>query len=217
MTTRKLTVAATMAATAAMLLAACGGHHGGTGNKIEGAQGGSSASAKASPGASAPGVKRPVIDLPPDLHYVFTPERTGDATKDAILFDNAQFIKSIDLAIAHQDPKDRAYQFYAEGPAAAGVADWVKGFVKYKQRTTGTLRVFDRKVDVQKGNTTAELTYCTDESKSYNKELRSGKVDVTKHSKQDYVLYGMVLRKNGKGIWMAESINSTRGASQCQP
>lgn len=88
--------------------------------------------------------------------------------------------------------------------------------MQYKQRTTGTLQVFNRRVDVHSDGT-AEMTYCTNEGKAFDKELTSGKIDVTPVTKNDYVLYGMTLRKNNKGIWTAETVHSTRGASQCRP
>jgi hypothetical protein len=212
-TIRTLTTAAALGTASILLLSACGGNSSSS-SKIQGAE--SAAPSSAAPSATGPTVKRPVIDLPADLHYTFSPEKTGDAAKDAVLYDNAQFIKATDLAIAHQAPSDPAYRFYAEGAAAAATEEWVKGFVQYKQRTTGTLQVFNRQVDVS-SNGTAELTYCTNEGKAYNKELSSGKVDVTPVTKNSYVLYGMTLRKNAKGIWMAETMHSTRGASQCQP
>jgi hypothetical protein len=207
-TTRTLTATTALAASTALLLTACGAG-GSTPDKAQGTR-------SAAPTASATAVERPTIDLPADLHYTFSPEKTGNASKDAVLYDNAQFIKATDLAIAHQDPSDPAYRFYAEGAAAAATDEWVKEFVQYKQRTTGTLQVFDRQVDVHPDGT-AEMTYCTNEGKAYNKELSTGKVDVTPVTKNSYVLYGMTLRKNRKGIWMAETMNSTRGADQCQP
>lgn len=212
---RKLTTMAGLLAAAAVLLAACG-HSGGDGqSKIAGAQD-ESPTPKSSSSALPQGARGPVIDLPSDLHYTFSPEKTGDPVKDAILYDDEQLIKATDLAIAHRNAMDPAYRFYSEGPAAAAGEQWIKWFVDHKQRTTGTYRVFDRQVDVQK-NESAELTYCTDEGKAFDKDLRTGKVDITPVTKNSYVLYGVTLRKNSKGVWVAESITSTRGAAQCQP
>ncbi|MEU6079740.1 hypothetical protein [Streptomyces sp. NPDC047108] len=215
MTRRFLPTAAALAAAGALLLTACGGGDDTSKDKIAGAD---KAKKSASPSATAAedDIDRPKIELPSDLTYSFTPTKTGDPDKDAVLRDNEQFIKATDLAIARSDARDKAYQFYSEGLAAAGTEKWIKEYIQYGDRTTGELRVFDRKATVSKDGT-ASLVYCTDESKAFNMDLKSKKVDKNPATKDSYVAYNTQLRKNDKGVWVTERMISQRGVSQCQP
>ncbi|MBW8802034.1 MAG: hypothetical protein JF597_53525 [Streptomyces sp.] len=208
---------ATAGVTAALLLAGCGGGDGDkskSNDKIAGADTGVSASA--SPSASAASAGRPKITLPSDLTYTFEWAKTGNEKKDAVLGDTEQFIKAVDMAIAKQAPLDNAYRFYSEGLAAAGSQKFIQEFVDYKDRITGAKRYFDAKVQINDDGT-AGLVYCEDQTKAYNKSLKTGKAEVTKASKDDYVLYNSLLQVNKQGVWITEKLTSQRGSSVCQP
>ncbi|MEH0418860.1 hypothetical protein [Streptomyces sp. B21-083] len=148
--------------------------------------------------------------------YVFDWPKTGDADRDAVLRDSKQFIKAVDMAIAKQDPLNEAYLVYSEGEAAAGSEKFIREFVDYRDRITGTKRYFAAKVNVTSGRT-AGLVYCEDQSKAYNMDLKTGKTNVTVASKDSYVLYSSRLRVKGSGIWVTETLTSQRGSSVCQP
>uniref|UniRef100_A0AAU2AG74 Lipoprotein n=1 Tax=Streptomyces sp. NBC_00093 TaxID=2975649 RepID=A0AAU2AG74_9ACTN len=214
---RSLPVAAALVASAALLLTACGGDDSESkdNDKIAGADTGSETSASPTASASAGSADRPKIELPSDLTYTFEWPKTGDKDKDAVLSDSEQFIKAVDMAIAEQDPLDKAYQFYSEGEAAAGSQKFIQEFVDYKDRITGAKRYFDAKVNVNSDGT-AGLVYCEDQNKAYNKSLKTGKTNVTAASKDNYVLYSSRLRVNENGIWITETLTSQRGSSACQ-
>ncbi|WP_330288081.1 hypothetical protein [Streptomyces sp. NBC_00576] len=218
---RSLPVAAALVATAALLLTACGGADGEStskdNDKVAGADTGSetSASPTASASASAASADRPKIELPSDLTYTFDWPKTGNKDKDAVLADSEQFIKAVDMAIAKQNPLDKAYQFYSEGEAAAGSQKFIQEFVDYRDRITGAKQYFDAKVNVNSDGT-AGLVYCEDQSKAYNKSLTTGKTNVTAASKNSYVLYSSRLRGDEHGIWITETLTSQRGSSVCQ-
>ncbi|MFD4505056.1 hypothetical protein [Streptomyces sp. NPDC058457] len=215
----RLLTTATAGVTAALLLAGCGGGDGDgskSNDKIAGADTGASASTSPSASASGTTVGRPKITLPSDLTYTFEWAKTGDEKKDAVLSDTEQFIKAVDMAIAKQAPLDKAYRFYSEGLAAAGSQKFIQEFVDYKGRITGAKRYFDAKVQINDDGT-AGLVYCEDQTKAYNKSLKTGKTEVTKASKDDYVLYSSLLQLNKQGVWITEKLTSQRGSSVCQP
>ena len=216
---RSLPVAAALVASAALLLTACGGDDSGPkdNDKIAGADTGSKTPASPTASASAPAASagRPKIELPSDLTYTFEWPKTGDAKKDAVLADSEQFIKAVDMAIAEQDPLHKAYLYYSEADAAAGSQKFIQEFVDYKDRITGAKRYFDAKVNVNSDGT-AGLVYCEDQNKAYNKNLKTGKTNVTPASKDNYVLYNSRLRVNKSGIWITETLTSQRGSSACQ-
>ncbi|MFF4708494.1 hypothetical protein ACWC4D_32710 [Streptomyces sp. NPDC001288] len=217
---RRLFTTATAGVTAALLLAGCGGGDGDksdSNGKIAGADTGASTSASPSASASAAeDAGRPKITLPSDVKLRFTPESTGDAVKDAILKDNAEFIRALDAAIVAQNPRLPALEYYTEGEGAVASQDWVQSFKKAGWTVTGTVRYVDRVVSVE-SKKTASLTYCGDESKGYTKVIKTGAVEQTKVDKNSYVAYGVQVEKNDKGVWELVKIASTRGAAKCQP
>ncbi|WP_434589783.1 hypothetical protein [Streptomyces sp. A5-4] len=214
---RTLPVAAAFAATAALLLTACGSgdEKPKADDKIAGAEQGDkkSASPSASP-SDTPG--RPKIELPADIRYVFEWSKTGDKDKDAVLSDGEQFIKATDMAIAEQDPSHKAFPFYSSGEMSAATAKFVQRFVDNKARTTGTYRFYNETVTVNKDGT-ASLIYCEDQGRAYNKFIKTGKIDKTPVTKNSYLLYNTILRENKQGIWVTEDMISDRGSAKCQP
>lgn len=212
----RLLATAAVGATAALLLTACGGGSDESkGNdKIAGADTGEKTSASPSASPSEP-AGRPKIELPSDVKITFTPERSGDATKDAILKDNAEFIRALNAAIVAQNPRLSALEFYTEGEGAAAAQQWVQSFKTAGWTVTGAVQYFDRQVDV-KSKDSASLSYCGDESKGFSKVVKTGEVKKTKATKNSYIAYGVQVEKNEQGVWELVKIVSTRGAERCQ-
>ncbi|GAB2995786.1 hypothetical protein GCM10023080_072580 [Streptomyces pseudoechinosporeus] len=206
-----------LTAAAAATLTACGGGSDSSkdNDKIAGADTGSANSASPSKSATDSG-ERPKIELPSDVTYDFQWKKTGDADKDAVLNDAEQRIKAVDMAIAKQDALDKAYIFYSEGTAAAGSEQYIQEFVDHEARTTGITRYYNETVAI-KDDGTAALVYCEDQSKAYNKDLKTGKAEVTPVTENSYVIYASVLRKNKSGVWVTERMQSQRGSAKCQP
>ncbi|MBV9024988.1 MAG: hypothetical protein JO362_14635 [Streptomycetaceae bacterium] len=213
MTTRTLTAAATLVTAAGLLMTGCSSSGDQSSGPIKGVQ--TAAPSSAAPSALS-STQRPKITLPSDLHLVFEGDKTGNSTKDAVLYDNEQFIEATHQAIARSNPNDTAYQSYAEGPAGADTYKWIKTFVDAHMRSTGTARYYDREVMIG-GDGSATISYCEDESKAYGKDLKSGKVEVTPATTNSYVYYAGSVKRNSKGIWVAEQMTSQRGAVKCQP
>ncbi|MGW3236395.1 hypothetical protein [Streptomyces olivaceus] len=219
MNRRRPTLLAALALTAAtaLTLSACGSDddNSGDNDKIAGADTSREPSASPSESATAVG-DRPKIEVPTDVTYKFEWDKTGDPVKDAVLHDAEQRIRAVDMAIAEQNPLHGAYRFYSEGEAAAGSEIYIQEFVDHKARTTGLTRYYGESASI-KGDGTASLTYCEDQSKSFNMFLDTGKIDVTTATKDSYVIYAGTLRKNSKEVWVTERLNSERGSSKCQP
>ncbi|NGO48281.1 hypothetical protein G6048_41435 [Streptomyces sp. YC419] len=174
-------------------------------------------STSASPSESAPeSAERPKIELPSDLKYTFEWSKTGDKDKDAVLADREQSIQAVDMAIANQDPLDKAYLYYYEGEAAAQTEQYIKEYVKAKARTTGTSRYYNATVDVSDADS-ASLVYCEDQSKAFDMFLKPKRVNKTGVTKNSYVLYALQLLKNDEGVWAVEKLDSQRGSAKCQP
>ncbi|WP_434596266.1 hypothetical protein [Streptomyces sp. A5-4] len=217
MNRRSLPVAAALAATAALLLTACGSgdEEPNAKEEIAGVDEGAKKSASPTPSATE-STRRPEIKLPADVTLTFTPEQAGDAVQDAVLKDNAEFIRALNAAITAGDPRHPALGFYTEGEAAVSAEGWVKSFKDAGWTVTGTVRYFDRQVTV-KSKTSASIRYCADESKGFSKVVKTGEIKGTKASKNNYIVYGAQVAKTKEGTWELMKISSTRGAAMCQP
>ncbi|MEV5015922.1 hypothetical protein ACIGW1_30405 [Streptomyces sp. NPDC053780] len=215
---RSLPVAAALAASAALLLTACGSGEGKSsdGDKIAGADtGDSSTSAPASQGAGTD-VSRPDLSLPADVKEVFEAWETGDTTKDAVLADAGHSMTAVTRAITDGATESPALTFYYKGEALAGAARWVQTFVDHDATITGTTRYYAPTVDLS-GKTTAAVTLCADESKAFNKSRKTKKVDRSAPSDNSYVYYVSRMEQNSKGIWVTTKVISKRGNEKCIP
>ncbi len=215
---RRSLPAVVLAVVALVPLTACGGEEkkSGADDKIAGTGGGES-SAAPDPSASPEG-ERPVIKLPKDMKNIFESGSSDDPVEKAVLRDNEGRITSLDEAIHTRSLERPAFGFYNAGQAARGAAVWVQGFYDDGITWTGTVRYYDRKVTVEgKKKDKALLSYCSDETKAYNKDIKTGKTSgEVDDSADSRVFYVTRLVKNDKGVWQTTEVSSTRGASQCQ-
>ncbi|WP_432117140.1 hypothetical protein [Streptomyces sp. bgisy032] len=213
-----LLAALTLTAAAALTLSACGSDDSSQSkdnDKIAGADAGSEASASPSPSKSD-AAGRPEITFPRDAKNVFEGGETGDATKDAVLADSALSVNSVDEAIFEGSTGTKALGFYHTGKALESSISFVQRYIDGGDTWVGTTRYFDRKVTLS-GKNKAYVTYCSDESKSYIKNRKTGKVDKSPATKDSYVLYHTSLTKNAAGVWQTANIVSKGGAEECQP
>ncbi|MGD1217418.1 hypothetical protein AB9Q10_03200 [Streptomyces krungchingensis] len=213
---RLLTTAAVGAA-AALLLTACGGSDGSSkdNDKIAGADTGSETSASPSASATA-AAGRPKITFPAGVKNVFEDQKTGDDTKDAVLADSALSVNSMDDAIFQGNVDTKALGFYNTGKALNSAITYVQGYLDKDYTWVGETRYFNRNVTLS-GDGSANVSYCSDESKSFLKNRKTKKVKNTPTSADSYVLYNAKLAKNSQGVWQTTDIVSKRGAKTCQP
>lgn len=216
MTRTSLPVGVAVVVSAGLLLSACGGGGSDSSDKIQssGSPSASATASSASPSASA-GVKRPAIALPAGAKNVFEGRHTGDAKKDAVLYDNEQWVNSMDEAILKRSSDTSHIAFYSRDDALGSSVSFVKGYLDKKDTWVGTTRFFDRKVTFMPGGT-ASVVYCSDESKAFIKHS-NGKIDNTPTDADSYVLYNTKLVKNNDGVWQTSVVVSDRGAKECQP
>jgi hypothetical protein len=154
------------------------------------------------------------MNLPKDVKETFEGWTTGDAAKDEILADAGLAQSAVTYAVTQGDPESPALSFYQADSALAGSRDWVKGIVDSGFTYHGAVRyyapdisVFDKK--------SAGVSYCADESKAFNKNRKTNKIDKTPASDDSFVLYSTRLEKNSSGVWQTTKLESERGNKTC--
>ncbi|MBY8882767.1 hypothetical protein [Actinacidiphila acidipaludis] len=219
MTRTSLPIAVALAASAGLLLTACGGS-GSSSDKITSS---ATTPTSAAPTTTAPSptasdtVKRPSTALPKDLTMTFDWSKTGDATKDAVLNDGEQYIRALKRASANDDLKDPAYQFYSRDDALSYAHDQIKANVDGGYAPTGQDHYYDANVKIVRTGS-ATLTFCRDQSKVFSKVVKTGKVIRSAPNADSFILYNVLLVKDGNsnGVWQSSQITVIEGAKQCQ-
>ncbi|MFD3586465.1 hypothetical protein [Streptomyces sp. NPDC058683] len=202
---------------AALLLAGCGGG-GGVGSDSKSHDKGADAVASASVSSSASASSssgRPQVTLPSDVTDRYVGWKTGDAAKDAVLTDTAARIDATNDAILRGDTGAPGLSFYYRDKALSGAVAWIREYLDANLSFTGTTRYYAPKVTLPSGGTTATVLYCSDESKGFNRNRKTGKVDRTPSDQSPYVLYNTRLVKSGSGVWQTAALTSHRSDKAC--
>jgi hypothetical protein len=203
---------------AALLLTACGGGGSDSADKIQPSDSGtqSATATSASPTATvSDNVNRPSTALPKDLTMVFDWPKTGNATKDAVLNDAEQYVRGYNRAAAAHNLKDPAYQFYSRDDALTYARDQIKVTSDNGWAPTG----YDRYYSAAVSNVSADsatLSFCEDQTKTYSKVVKTGKVLLTSPSSEDFAQFNLLLFKDTTdGVWQSSKITVVVGASKC--
>ncbi|MGW4377558.1 hypothetical protein ACWEJ7_28330 [Streptomyces albidoflavus] len=216
MNRRPMSLALAVAAT--LVLSACGADEAPSSAKdttdgVEEGEGAQKGSPSAEPSKAA---GRPEITLPDDVDNVFEGWKTGDKTKDAILADVSHRIDAMDYAITQADPEAEELKFYYRGEALVAAQDWVLRYKEEGLSIIGTVRFHAPNVEVF-SKTSAGVTYCSDESKAFDKNRETGKAVKSDGGDSDQVLYSLGLQRNTSGVWQTDKLLADRGNAKCAP
>ncbi|MGW0813282.1 hypothetical protein ACWD00_08535 [Streptomyces viridiviolaceus] len=214
---RSLPIAAAATATAALLLTACGGGDDNSqdSDNIPGTYIGRPTTASPSASATA-SADRPRITLPKGVENKFENWETGDPSQDAVLSDVAQAVNAVDNAILKGDADSATIAYYRQGEALASAQTWIQAWLDADLTWTGVTRYFNPGIKVADEDTAA-VVYCADESKAFNKDRTTGKVDDSPSGESPYVTYSTQLKKNSEGVWQTTEVQSKRGDGTCAP
>lgn len=216
-----LPVAVSLTAAAALLLTGCGsGGKKSNEDKIAGVGSGASHSVSPTPSAATPTVKGPDMPFPADVKIDFPAAGVTDPKQAAAARDAANFVRSFHYGIIKQDPENAAYKFYSEylSPAFKYAKGQIKADVDDGYTITGEVRFSRTKVTMADSKATAVVSFCSDASKFYSKEVKTGKVHVTTPSIEDYTSWQILMAPspNDQGLWKARQTQIRDGAEECR-
>lgn len=221
---RVLPAAVSLAAAAALLLTGCGGgsNKDSGGDKIAGAgEGGGKKSASPSTKPSdASDIDRPEMKFPSDVELIFDKANVSDPDETAAVNDAENFVKSIRYGIVKQDPEDAAYKFYSEyqSPAFKYAKDQIKQRVDKGFTISGKMRFSSIKAEPVKSKKSTVISFCSDSSKLYSKEVKTEKVHHTEESISDYDSWQILMTApdSAKGLWRAKQVEVGTKAEECR-
>ncbi|MET9392577.1 hypothetical protein ABZY20_19650 [Streptomyces sp. NPDC006624] len=215
LTTRRRAAVASLFAAFSLSMTGCSSDSGhGSGNdEIAGAETGKVG--PSTPSSSEPAEKNaPSFDFPRDLKVAVDRESSGDPVKDAILRDTAYAAQARVEAFARSESRTANMSRYFGANALSFWVGRVEAFKKDGLTVTGGYRYFNFEVtDVSEG--TAAVRYCEDQSKAFNKEIKTGKVRRTKPSDKSFVLYTAQAARGAAGDWQVTQQSWKKGDPAC--
>lgn len=215
LTTRRRVAAACLLTAVTFSAAGCSSDSddGSSSDKIAGAGEGETGSP--TPSASASAEKNaPHFDFPSDVKVAVDRELSGDPTKDVILRDTAYAAQARVEAFAKSESRTTNLNRYFAANALSFWSGRVETFKKDGLTVTGDYRYFDFEVtDVADGK--AAVRYCEDQSKAYNKEIKTNKVQRTQPSEKSFVLYTAQAARNSEGDWQVTQQSWKKGDPSC--
>nr|WP_202122322.1 hypothetical protein [Streptomyces sp. BA2] len=217
-------VTAALAATAALLLTACGSGDDGKskGNdKIAGAGQGADKPKKSAEPSGAPAEDKPDgvdVTLPKDMDLVFDWDKPGNKNEAAAMDDAANFFRAIYRGVDKRTAKDAAVTAYSTGEGLHYAKTQIDSWIDGGWTATGTLRHYQAATRSTTNGNSVEVAFCADASKFYGKEIKTKKILKTKNSIADFDYYKIVMVKypTGKGLWQASKVFVETKAEKCQ-
>ncbi|RCG22025.1 hypothetical protein DTL70_16265 [Streptomyces diacarni] len=204
------------AVAAALLLGACGSGDDSQ-DEIKGA--GDSKPSKSAPASdsksSAPrGDERPQYKLAEDAKNVFEDTKTGDPKKDEVVADNQRRINLTDRIVTTGKDADDL-KLYAKGQAFIAASKYISTYADDDYSWAGTARYYNHEVEFLNG-ATAKITYCVDDSKANDKNLKTGKVERYDSGDGRDTLETSTVRRSKDKIWQSYSSRTKREAEECE-
>ncbi|MFH8560322.1 hypothetical protein [Streptomyces sp. NPDC017988] len=224
MNRRTTPVAIALAATAALLLSACGSGDDGASkdtDKIAGADQDAGKPKKSAEPSGAPAADKPDgvdVSLPKDMKLVFDWNKPKDKNEAAAMDDAANFMRAIYRGVDKRTSEDAAVAAYSTGDGLHYAKVQIDSRVDGGWTATGTRRHYQATTRSSPNGKSVEVAFCVDSSKFYGKEIKSGKVLKSKPSVKDFDHFKVVMVKlpTGKGLWQASKVFVETKAEKCQ-
>ncbi|MDW4910937.1 hypothetical protein RB628_37885 [Streptomyces sp. ADMS] len=220
---RSLPVAATLTATAALLLTACGSgdDKSSDNDKIAGAEQSTATPTKsAEPSAAAAEAKPDGVDvsLPKDMNLVFDWTEPANKNEAAAMDDAANFLRAIYRGVDKRTTKDAAVTTYATGNGLKYAKTQIDVRLEGGWTATGIRRHYQATTRSASNGNSVEVAFCVDSSKFYSKEVKTGKVLKGTPSITDFDYFKIIMVKfpTGDSLWQASKVYVEAKAAKCQ-
>ncbi|MFD0307564.1 hypothetical protein [Streptomyces sp. NPDC127119] len=219
---RSLPVAAALAATAALLLTACGGgdDKSSDNDKIAGADQESKKPTKSAEPAGAAEDSPDGVDvsLPKDMNLVFDWEKPKAKNEAAAMDDAANYIRAIFRGVDKRTAKEAAVTTYSTGDGLHYAQVQIDDRLDGGRTSTGTRRYYDVSTRSSANGKSVEVAFCSDASKFYGKEVKTGKVLKTEPSPEDFSHFRIIMVQfpTSDSLWQASKVFVEEKAAKCQ-
>lgn len=170
--------------------------------------------------AAPPSSNVPAAVLPADLKFQVDGQPPSDPVQKAVWDGWFAEYQAEFQAITRQDSNDSLYKLWtgteknAGFDATASTQKFIAAFIANGHSVSGTLRLYNWTVTAT-DSIGYHLSWCEDQTKFYDKDIKTGKVLLTSPSRSDFYFYRSTLQKGPDGRWITNWIQSSRGDSRC--
>ncbi|MFQ3556193.1 hypothetical protein QZN11_05205 [Streptomyces gramineus] len=220
---RTLPAVTALAATAALLLTACGSgdDKAGDNDKIAGADRATKTPTASASASGAPAEDKPDgvdVSLPKDMNLVFDWAKPKNRNEAAAMNDAANFVRAIYHGVAEGKADVAAVAAYSTGGGLTYAKTQINSRVDDGWTATGTRRHYDATTRSAANGDSVEVDFCVDSSKFYGKKVKSGKVLKSAPSIADYDYFKIIMVKypTSNGLWQASNVYVEGKAAKCQ-
>ncbi|MGW7419731.1 hypothetical protein ACWGJB_06625 [Streptomyces sp. NPDC054813] len=220
---RTLPAAAALAATAALLLTACGSgdNKGGDNDKIAGADQGTKTPTPSTSASGALAEDKPDgvdVSLPKDMNLVFDWDKPKDKNEAAAMEDTANYVRAIYHGVDKRTSKVAAVTAYSTGNGLSYAQTQINERVDGGWTAIGTRRHYEATTRSASNGNSVEVDFCVDSSKFYGKEVKTGKILKSEPSIADYDYFKIIMVKlpTSDGLWQAAKVFVEAKAEQCR-
>jgi hypothetical protein len=219
-TRSSLPIAVALAASAGLLLTACGGGGSDGSDQIQPsvtAAPTTVAASTAPPPTKPAGRAAPHFELPSDVTIDFSGFTDDDTTQKTVLQDATYAATAVVETEVLGRPKETPnFKRYFTGMHGAELADQLISYGKAGKVATGAFRYYRPQVTVNKAADSVTVAFCEDQSKAYDKDVKTGKVNVTTPSLDSFSSWTYVMSKGSSGEWQVFDYKWVQGVKKCQ-
>ncbi|MFG2964527.1 hypothetical protein ACGFZS_14730 [Streptomyces sp. NPDC048288] len=220
---RTLPAAAALAATAALLLTACGSgdDKASDKDKIAGADQGTKTPTASASASGAPAEDKPDgvdVSLPKDMNLVFDWDKPKDTNEAAAMADAANYVRAIYHGVDKRTSKVAAVAAYSTGDGLSYAQTQINDRVDGGWTATGTRRHYQATTRSASNGNSVEVDFCVDSSKFYGKVVKTGKILKSEPSIADYDYFKIIMVKlpTSDGLWQASKVFVEAKAAKCR-
>ncbi|AZP19638.1 hypothetical protein EJC51_28350 [Streptomyces aquilus] len=219
----RLPFAAALAVTATLLLTACGNGDSGSSTPAQAAETPRKSATRAVDPSepSKPSQDKPDgvdITLPEDINLVFDWTKPKDKNEAAAMDGAANFIRSIFRGVDKGTTGDAAVTTYATSGGLKYATTQINAYIDGGWTVTGTRRHYDATTRSTSNGESVEVAFCSDSTKFYGKETKTGKVLKTEPSIKDFSHFDVIMVKypTGRDLWQAAKVHVETESARCR-
>jgi hypothetical protein len=215
-----LPAAVALAVSAGLLLTACGGGSSDSSGKSQtsatASPTASATSSSALPSATSTAPGAPVFDLPSGITMKFEGFDSTDPTKKAVLtYATYAATAIIEFEARTYTTETANFKRFWTGLKGAEYADSIISQGKGGEVVTGYFHYYSPVVTAF-SNGNLNVQYCEDQRKAYDKDSKTGKINVTTPSLSDFRQWTLSMAKSDSGEWQVYGYDWAKGEKSCE-
>ncbi|KUN26568.1 hypothetical protein AQJ23_15535 [Streptomyces antibioticus] len=158
------------------------------------------------------------VSLPEDINLVFDWTKPKDRNEAAAMGGAANFLRAIFRGVDKGTTEDATVTAYATGGGLKYATTQINAYIDGGWTVTGTRRHYGATTRSTSNGRSVEVAFCSDSTKFYGKETKTGKVLKTEPSIKDFSHFDIIMVKypTGTDLWQASKVYVETESARCR-